>query len=372
VRACQWAHRHHEQDRTVHRHARHDGVFRALITYLTDGGTIPIDRSLREAYRPVYFSVRRHPDPDPDIGRRRGDRILHPLQDEIRAQMRGCRRQQDVARYSGISVIRPHHRLHRSGRLRAIAAICYVPRLGAATPTTGQLWELQVITAVVIGGTALRGGKGHVGDRRRRRHPELIANLMVLSDFVSEYLVAAVQGSSSSSPCSFSGFRIRNSSVSGTRGKVFVGPISGRRQCSVEMDRGGRASTLLGQTGHGTGQRVIAVSIPAADHGWTAGVVYRAQQAAKEINAAFPGVEVVVKTSPSAAGRSARLVVRQPPARCTGHPALQFGGTNPAGQAIKSAGTFITVVDRGLTDSSIRTFTSRAATSLWAQTLRCS
>ena len=31
------------------------GIFRALITYLSDGGTIPIDRSLRDAYRPVYF-----------------------------------------------------------------------------------------------------------------------------------------------------------------------------------------------------------------------------------------------------------------------------------------------------------------------------
>jgi ribose transport system substrate-binding protein len=35
-------------------------------------------------------------------------------------------------------------------------------------------------------------------------------------------------------------------------------------------------------------KKLIAVSIPAADHGWTAGVVYHAQQAAKEINAAFP------------------------------------------------------------------------------------
>jgi ribose transport system permease protein len=77
----------------------------------------------------------------------------------------------------------------------AIAAICYVPRLGAATPTTGVLWELQVITAVVIGGTALRGGKGHVwGTVAGAVILELIANLMVLSDFVSEYLVAGVQG----------------------------------------------------------------------------------------------------------------------------------------------------------------------------------
>ena len=33
------------------------GIFRALITYMSDGGTIPIDRTLRDAYRPVYLSL---------------------------------------------------------------------------------------------------------------------------------------------------------------------------------------------------------------------------------------------------------------------------------------------------------------------------
>ena len=70
---------------------------------------------------------------------------------------------EDVARYSGISVVRTRTVAYViQGVCVAIAAICYVPRLGAATPTTGLLWELQVITAVVIGGTALRGGKGHI------------------------------------------------------------------------------------------------------------------------------------------------------------------------------------------------------------------
>ncbi|PTE19647.1 ABC transporter permease, partial [Cereibacter changlensis JA139] len=70
-----------------------------------------------------------------------------------------------------------------------------IPRLGAATPTTGQLWELQVITAVVIGGTLLRGGKARIwGTVAGALILEVIANLMVLSNMVSEYLVAAVQG----------------------------------------------------------------------------------------------------------------------------------------------------------------------------------
>ena len=76
-----------------------------------------------------------------------------------------------------------------------IAVLVYVPRLGSATPTTGLLWELQAITAVVIGGTALKGGIGRIwGTIVGAIILELVANIMVLSNFVSEYLVGAVQG----------------------------------------------------------------------------------------------------------------------------------------------------------------------------------
>jgi ribose transport system permease protein len=173
------------------------GIFRALITYLTDGGTIPIDRSLREAYRPVYFgTVAGVPVPIliSIAVAAVASFILYKMKYGRKCAAVGAN--EDVARYSGISVIRTRTVAYIvQGVCVAIAAICYVPRLGAATPTTGQLWELQVITAVVIGGTALRGGKGHVwGTVAGAVILELIANLMVLSDFVSEYLVAAVQG----------------------------------------------------------------------------------------------------------------------------------------------------------------------------------
>ncbi|MBZ9676937.1 ABC transporter permease [Mesorhizobium sp. ES1-1] len=173
------------------------GIFRALITYLTDGGTIPIDRSLREAYRPVYFgTVAGIPIPIliSVAVAAVASFILYKMKYGRKCAAVGAN--EDVARYSGISVIKTRTIAYIvQGVCVAIAAICYVPRLGAATPTTGQLWELQVITAVVIGGTALRGGKGHVwGTVAGAVILELIANLMVLSDFVSEYLVAAVQG----------------------------------------------------------------------------------------------------------------------------------------------------------------------------------
>ncbi|OBQ70364.1 ABC transporter permease [Mesorhizobium erdmanii] len=173
------------------------GIFRALITYLTNGGTIPIDRSLRDAYRPVYFgTVAGIPIPIliSIAVAAVASFILYKMKYGRKCAAVGAN--EDVARYSGISVVKTRTIAYVvQGVCVAIAAICYVPRLGAATPTTGQLWELQVITAVVIGGTALRGGKGHVwGTVAGAVILELIANLMVLSDFVSEYLVAAVQG----------------------------------------------------------------------------------------------------------------------------------------------------------------------------------
>ena len=173
------------------------GIFRALITWMSDGGSIPMNRALREPYRPVYF----------------GEFLGVPVPVAITLAValvaafilyrtkygRRCTAvgsNADVARFSGVSVTKVRTMAFVvQGLCVAIAAICYIPRLGAATPTTGQLWELQVITAVVIGGTLLRGGKARVwGTVAGALILEVIANLMVLSNMVSEYLVAAVQG----------------------------------------------------------------------------------------------------------------------------------------------------------------------------------
>ncbi len=103
-------------------------------------------------------------------------------------------------------------------------------------------------------------------------------------------------------------------------------------------------------------KKIIAVSIPAADHGWTAGVVYHAQAAAKEINAAFPDVEVVVKTSPSAAEQVSALEDLSASRKLDALVILPYSSeelTTPV-KTIKDGGTFITVVDRGLTDPAIQ------------------
>ena len=48
----------------------------------------------------------------------------------------------------------------------------------------------------------------------------------------------------------------------------------------------------------------IGVSIPAASHGWTAGVIYHAERVAKQLMESHPGLNVVVKTSPDPASQA--------------------------------------------------------------------
>src|ERR1700728_4314310 len=103
-------------------------------------------------------------------------------------------------------------------------------------------------------------------------------------------------------------------------------------------------------------KKTIVVSIPAADHGWTGGVVYRATAAAKEVNAAFPNINVVVKTSPSAAAQVSALEDLSAKRKMDALVILPYSSEELTGpvKSIKEAGTFITVVDRGLNDSAIQ------------------
>lgn len=103
-------------------------------------------------------------------------------------------------------------------------------------------------------------------------------------------------------------------------------------------------------------KKTIAVSIPAATHGWTGGVVYHAEQAAKEIKAAFPNIDVVVKTSPSATAQVSALEDLSAGKKLDALIILPFTSEELTGpvEQVKARGTFITVVDRGLTDPSIQ------------------
>lgn len=100
----------------------------------------------------------------------------------------------------------------------------------------------------------------------------------------------------------------------------------------------------------------IAVSIPAATHGWTGGVVYHAEQAAQQIEAAFPNIDVIVSTSSSATAQVSALEDLSANNDLDALVILPFTSEELTGpvEQVASGGTFITVVDRGLSDESIQ------------------
>ncbi|GGF73619.1 ABC transporter substrate-binding protein [Paracoccus acridae] len=119
------------------------------------------------------------------------------------------------------------------------------------------------------------------------------------------------------------------------------------------------AASLLALTAGGAvaqDKRTIAVSIPAATHGWTGGVVYHAEQAEKEIEAAFPNIDVIVKTSPSATAQVSALEDLSAGQTLDALVILPFTSEELTGpvEQVKSNGTYIAVVDRGLTDPTIQ------------------
>ena len=174
------------------------GIFRALIVYLAAGGTLTLANfQLRELYRPFYFgSVLGIPVPVIAflVVAAIASVILYKTPFGRHVVAIGSNR--EVARYSGVPIWRVVTLTYViQGLCVGLAVLVYVPRLGSATPTTGLLWELQAITAVVIGGTALRGGTGRIwGTIVGAIILEVVGNIMVLSNLVSEYLIGAVQG----------------------------------------------------------------------------------------------------------------------------------------------------------------------------------
>ncbi|KIQ04013.1 ABC transporter permease [Agrobacterium tumefaciens] len=174
------------------------GVFRGLTTWLSQGGAITLrDPQVQTMYRPVYFgSVLGMPIPILVI------LIVTAIAAFILYRTRYGRHvtavgsNRDVAKYSGVSVNRVRTiAFVIQGLCVAIAVLLYVPRLGSTSATTGMMWELQAITAVVVGGTALKGGAGRVwGTICGAFILELVGNIMLLSNFISEYLIGAIQG----------------------------------------------------------------------------------------------------------------------------------------------------------------------------------
>ncbi|MCU0800157.1 MAG: ABC transporter permease [Rhodobacteraceae bacterium] len=173
------------------------GIFRSLVTWIADGGTLSLDFEARQFYRPVYY--------DGLFGIAWPIIVFAIIAVAGEITMRHTRfgryceaigSNDKVARYSAVKVERVQLWTYIAlGMLVGLATILYVPRLGSASGSTGLLWELEAIAAVIIGGTALKGGYGRVwGTVVGVLILSLIDNILNLADLVSPYLNGAIQG----------------------------------------------------------------------------------------------------------------------------------------------------------------------------------
>jgi ribose transport system permease protein len=174
------------------------GIYRGLTTWLSQGGAITLrNPEVQATYRPVYFdSFLGIPYPIWAIFVTAAVAAFVLYRTPFGRHVIAVGSNEEVARYSGISVMRVRTATYMiQGLCVAIACLVYIPRLSSTTATTGTMWELQAITAVVVGGTALRGGVGRVwGTVAGAFILEIVGNIMLLSNIVSEYLLGAIQG----------------------------------------------------------------------------------------------------------------------------------------------------------------------------------
>ncbi len=174
------------------------GVFRGLTTWLSQGGAITLrEPQLQSMYRPAYFgTIFGIPVPIIVILAVTAIAAFILYRTRYGRHVTAVGSNRDVAKYSGVAVNRVRTiAFVIQGLCVAIAVLLYVPRLGSTSATTGMMWELQAITAVVVGGTALKGGAGRVwGTICGAFILELVGNIMLLSNFISEYLIGAIQG----------------------------------------------------------------------------------------------------------------------------------------------------------------------------------
>jgi ribose transport system permease protein len=174
------------------------GIYRGLTTWLSQGGAITLrSPDILSLYRPAYFgAVLGIPVPIIIIVVTAAVGAFVLNRTRYGRHVLAVGSNEDVARYSGILVERVRTITYViQGLCVAVACLLYVPRLGSTSATTGLMWELQAITAVVVGGTALRGGVGRIwGTVCGAFILEIVGNIMLLSNFVSEYLIGAIQG----------------------------------------------------------------------------------------------------------------------------------------------------------------------------------
>jgi ribose transport system substrate-binding protein len=114
------------------------------------------------------------------------------------------------------------------------------------------------------------------------------------------------------------------------------------------------AFTTFGAHAQPSSKVNLGVAIPAATHAFTAGIVFWANQAKKDLEKAHPNLKVTVKTaggSPEQANQLQDLLTATKIDTLVIFPFESAALTKPVAQA-KAKGVYVTVVDRGLTDTS--------------------
>ena len=173
------------------------GIYRSLVTYMADGGTLSLNFTLGDVYSEVYYgTLFGLPYP---VWVFLAVAVIGYVLLNMTVFGRHCfavGSNESVAHYSAINVDRVKTATYiLQGLCVSIATIIYVPRLGSASGQTGILWELEAIAAVIIGGTMLKGGYGRIGGTVvGALILTLIGNILNLTDAVSNYLNGAVQG----------------------------------------------------------------------------------------------------------------------------------------------------------------------------------
>ncbi|WP_375600299.1 substrate-binding domain-containing protein [Devosia sp. Naph2] len=116
------------------------------------------------------------------------------------------------------------------------------------------------------------------------------------------------------------------------------------------------ATTALAGAAVAQDQIRIGVSIPAATHGWAGGLNWHAQEAEKRLEAAHSNIDITIVTADSPGDQASDIEDLISVQQIDALVVLPFESdplVEPVRQA-KEAGAFITVVDRGLPDSSIQ------------------
>ncbi|MDP9292251.1 MAG: substrate-binding domain-containing protein [Verrucomicrobiota bacterium] len=114
------------------------------------------------------------------------------------------------------------------------------------------------------------------------------------------------------------------------------------------------AIAALGATALAENEVDLGVAIPAATHSFTAGIVHWANQAKKDLEKEHPGLKVTVKTASGAPEQANQLQDLMTVTKINTLVIFPFESaslTKPVAQ-VKSKGVYVTVVDRGLTDTS--------------------